>query len=145
MKSLVPVTHLTLLSFVSVMRGMKSVIGQTCSGESRPLVWGHKTVSQSVYFSNARSKGHAALGGQTHTHIHTQSSLHSSSSLQQSVQLPGKGNYLLSCLSSGFYKTQLSALRGTRDSENKRISSQLRFCSLHITGVLLKRNEKTKK
>lgn len=74
---------------------MKNVIGQACSGESRPLVWGHKTVSLCVC-GTAGSKGHAVFG---HTHTHAQSPLQSSSIPQQLLWLPGKGNYLLSCLS----------------------------------------------
>lgn len=93
------------------------VIGRACSGESRPLVWGHKTVSLCVS---------AVLQGQkdmpcsdthtTHTHTYIEGPLHSSTSARQSVQLPGKGNYLLLCLSSGFQSAQLPALRGNRDS-----------------------------
>lgn len=69
--SLVPVTHPTRLPFVSVGgAGVRvGVIGWACSGESRPLVWGHKTVSLCVS---------AVLQGQkdmpcsdTHTHTHT--------------------------------------------------------------------------
>lgn len=114
--SLVPVTHPTRLPFVSVGgAGVRvGVIGWACSGESRPLVWGHKTVSLCVS---------AVLQGQkdmpcsdTHTHTYIEGPLHSSTSPRQSVQLPGKGNYLLLCLSSGFQSAQLPALRGNRDS-----------------------------
>lgn len=56
-------------AFCLCWRGLNEVIGPARSGESRPLVWGHKTVSQYVC-SPARSKGHAIFS-QKHTHTHT--------------------------------------------------------------------------
>lgn len=117
--SLVPVTHPTWLPFVSF--GGAGVRG----GGNWPSLLRWKQASclgtqnrlSVCVCSAARSKGHAMFR-HTHTNTHTyiEGPLHSSTSPRQSVQLPGKGNYLLLCLSSGFQSAQLPALRGNRDS-----------------------------
>ena len=112
----VPFNHPARLPFVSAVGGgLESVIGHACSGESRPLVWGHKTVSLCLSAVPQGQKDMPCWGTHTHTDTHAHTHVPSSSSHHQLLQLPGKNNYLLLFLSSGFRRTQMSGLRGKKD------------------------------
>lgn len=66
-QSLIPLR--SPLSLLQGGRGrLKGVIGRACSGESRPLVWGHKTVSLCV---SAVLQGQKDIPIFGHTNTHT--------------------------------------------------------------------------